>query len=138
MLTSPDFGGTSRSNAIARSCLPPLTMSPDWMNTTASSDVFSTDSWLTVDVSWTTAFFWARASCRVRMFLPGSTSGPCRRKTVRLPWVNGPDTDLTAGASAFGGAGGAGSAHDSPTAQASRPAPARVRPRVLIGDLLQT
>ena len=62
--TLPDFAGSRRLTVSTRSCLPPLTMSPAWMNT-CSAPVFSICSSLTRPVSITCTLPLASASCRV-------------------------------------------------------------------------
>jgi hypothetical protein len=70
--------------ARTRSCFPPLTMSPDWINTSKCFDTFSTASSFTSEVSYTRRICRCIASCSVRMFVFDVSSFPWIRKMVKF------------------------------------------------------
>ena len=75
--TRPDFAGSRKLTVSTRSCLPPLTMSPAWMNT-CSAPVFSICSSLTRPVSITCTLPLASASCSVSGTAPPALA-PCTK-----------------------------------------------------------
>jgi hypothetical protein len=86
--TGPDFRPSTISTLSTRSCLPPLTISPAWMNTSLSP-VFSISSELTLLVSRTRNTPFCIASCKVIGTLLPAVLSPRTGNMVRFSYVTG-------------------------------------------------